>query len=115
MTIPSPSCDRQCVTGEVLTRGGIKIIRIGWDRPCTQAASFLPRKTSSSVTWTRAYRSHDGFTRSTALFSTNCAPRWGITARMRFYAATGGGRGLFPRGNAPLPGLIGSGYNESVY
>ena len=25
----SPSCDRQGVTGEVLTRGGIKVIRIG--------------------------------------------------------------------------------------
>jgi len=25
----SPSCDRQGVTGEVLTRGGIQVIRIG--------------------------------------------------------------------------------------
>ena len=25
----SPSCDRQGVTGEVLARGGIKIVRIG--------------------------------------------------------------------------------------
>ncbi len=25
----SPSCDRQGVTGEVLTRGGVKVIRVG--------------------------------------------------------------------------------------
>jgi hypothetical protein len=25
----SPSCDRQGVAGEVLTRGGIKVIRVG--------------------------------------------------------------------------------------
>jgi len=25
----SPSCDREGVTGEVLTRGGVKVIRVG--------------------------------------------------------------------------------------
>ena len=49
------------------------------------------------------------------VFDKLCAPRWGINARMGFHAETGGGRGLLPRGDAPLPGLIGSGYNESVY
>jgi hypothetical protein len=49
------------------------------------------------------------------VFDKQCALRWGINARMRFDAATSGGRGLLPRRDAPLLGLIGSGYNEGVY
>ena len=49
------------------------------------------------------------------VFDKLCAPHRGINARMRFHAATSGDRGLLTRGVAPLPGLFGLGYNESVY